>query len=111
MSIAIWCVCVTKGFNTWQISISAVESNLAFLPLPWKIEILTIEEKQSIFFFPFPHIKVSQHITKEWPCGKSRQFFSLSQNPLVAQTYLSLKDGLIFFCFLFIKSPSGEFEH
>lgn len=39
-----------RGFNTWQISISAVESNLAFLLLPWKIEILTIEEKHSIFF-------------------------------------------------------------
>lgn len=38
------CGCAARGFCALWISVSAVEKNLVFLPLPYEIEIFSIEE-------------------------------------------------------------------
>lgn len=96
-------VCTTRGFSSSRISIFTGKRNPAFLPLPSKIEILSIEENQIIFFL-FPQGKwvalnnetvgcmENQNFdrTKQWNSGlhgKSQFLSSLSRNPLLTQVH------------------------
>lgn len=77
-------VCTMRGFHALWISVSKEERNHAFLPLPWKIEILYIKENQFIFF-PFPQGKCVTPDNKILGCIENQNNFSLNHRILWSQ--------------------------